>query len=36
MLDWIQENFLLWTGIMVVLLAGLIFVLLMIRKNQED
>ncbi len=36
MLDWIQENFWLWTGIMVVLLAGLIFVLLMIRKNQED
>lgn len=36
MWDWIQDNFLLWTIIMVVLLAGLVFVLMMVRKNQED
>ena len=36
MWDWIQENFILWTIIMVLLLAGLVFVLLMVRKNQED
>ncbi len=36
MWDWIQDNFLIWVIIMVLLLAGLVFVLLMVRKNQED
>lgn len=36
MWDWIQNNFWIWTGGMVLLLGGLIAVLLMIRKNQED
>lgn len=36
MWDWIQENFWIWTIVMVVLLGGLVAVLLMVRKNQED
>ena len=36
MWDWIHNNFWIWTGGMVLLLGGLIAVLLMIRKNQED
>ncbi len=36
MWDWIQNNFWIWTGGMVLLLGGLIAVLLMICKNQEE
>lgn len=36
MWDWIQNNFMIWTIIMVLLLAGLVFVLIMVRKNQEE
>lgn len=36
MWEWIQDNFWIWTLVMVVMLGGLIAVLLMVRKNQED
>jgi hypothetical protein len=36
MFDWIGENFWIFTGIMVVLLAGLIGVLLFLRNRRTD
>ena len=35
-LDFIQENFWLWTLGMVVLLGVLIAVFMMVRKNQDE
>jgi LPXTG-motif cell wall-anchored protein len=36
MLDWIQNNFFLYVGILVLILVALIAVLFVVRKNQES
>lgn len=36
MLDWIQNNFLMYVGILVLILVALIAVLFVVRKNQDS
>ena len=36
MLDWIQNNFFMYVGILVLILVALIAVLFVVRKNQES
>jgi hypothetical protein len=36
MLDWIQNNFFLYVGILVLILIALVAVLFVVRKNQES
>lgn len=36
MMDFIQNNFWLYMGILVLVLVGLVAVLFVVRKNQDD
>jgi LPXTG-motif cell wall-anchored protein len=36
MFDWIQNNFFLYVGILVLILIALVAVLFVVRKNQES
>jgi LPXTG-motif cell wall-anchored protein len=36
MLDWIQNNFFLYVGILILILVALVAVLFVVRKNQES
>jgi hypothetical protein len=36
MLQWIEQNFWIWTIGMLVVLGGLVAVLLVIRRNQSE
>lgn len=35
-MDWIQENFWIYMGILVLVLVGLVAVLFVVRKNQDN
>ncbi len=35
-MDWIQNNFWLYMGILVLVLVGLVAVLFVVRKNQDN
>lgn len=35
-MDWIQNNFWIYMGILVLVLVGLVVVLFVVRKNQDD
>ncbi len=35
-MDWIQNNFWIYMGILVLVLGGLVAVLFVVRKNQDD
>jgi len=36
MLDFIQNNFWIYMGILILVLVGLVAVLFVVRKNQDD
>lgn len=35
-MDWIQNNFWIYMSILVLVLVGLVVVLFVVRKNQDD